>query len=529
MNEASVQKSKVISGPSPGWVTPVVLGLILAVGLAARVDQLGDRPFSFDEAWSWRVIGFPVDEMFTRLGRDVHPPLFYCLLRGWAAAFGTSPVALRSLSVALGLVTVAGTYLFTTEAFGRRTSGARRLDGAGGLGLFAAALVALSAVQIRYSWEARMYTLGTALAVFSSWALFRALRTDKTWGWLLYATLALAFAYTHYFAVFSLAAQGLFAAGYVWVRAGRRVTRMWGLRSTRYALLAAVGVVIGYLPWVPVFVRQKSQVADEYWIRTMRAWDIPLACHQLFYEPMNPQAEVTDCIPIAAVCGLALGTLLWRARAGHWCTFLAAVTPFAGCTALALLGTQLFTVRYFIFAHVFMLVALAVLIWRIPVFSLRVAVSGIVLAHFAFAHGRFTNDLEIDHRGGAKAAGEYIAENRDPAEPVLVCATTFYHALLYHSGADLAGWKLCLVSGKLTHYNGGPLIDRDELFTPTPESLDSLPAKRVWIAHREGADTLTPSAEWALRSERRFPGVIREQGTVVVREYVRHGGGSRSP
>ena len=36
-------------------------------------------------------------------------------------------------------------------------------------GLFSAALVALSAMQIRYSWEMRMYALAAALAVFSSW------------------------------------------------------------------------------------------------------------------------------------------------------------------------------------------------------------------------------------------------------------------------------------------------------------------------------------------------------------------------
>lgn len=527
MNEAGVQESSTRPGALSGGATLAALGLILSVGLAARLDQLGDRSFAFDEAWSWRVIGFPVDDMFARLGRDVHPPLFYCFLRAWAAVFGTSPAALRCFSVFFGLVTIVGTYVFTSEAFDRRAPDGRRTCKARGLGLFAAALIALSAMQIRYSWEARMYTLGTALAVFSGWALVRALRTDKPWWWLVYATLALGFVYTHYFAFFALAAQGLFASGYLWVRVGGRLTRLWGERSFRYALLACFGVAIGYLPWIPAFVRQKSQVDDEYWIRSMEASDIPLACHHMFFEPMNPQAELADCIPIAVVCALALGTLLWRAGVGHWYTFLTAVTPFAGCTVLALLGTQIFSTRYFIFAHVFMLVAIAVLIWRIPILSARATVGVIVLAYFAFAHVRFTNDLEIDRRPGAKAAGEYIAKNRDPAEPVIVCSTVCYHALIYHSGGDPAGWKLCLVSGKLTHYNGGPLIEPDELFPA--EGVDTLSGHRVWIIHREGADTLTPPAEWVLKSERRFPGVIREQGTVVVREYVRHHDESRLP
>ena len=51
----------------------------------------------------------------------------------------------------------------------------------------------------------------------SSWALLRALRSPERshLAWLLYAVLALAFAYTHNIALLSVAAQALFAGGYL--------------------------------------------------------------------------------------------------------------------------------------------------------------------------------------------------------------------------------------------------------------------------------------------------------------------------
>src|SRR5438477_9887595 len=91
----AVPTAKACGAASPSRLVLAGLGLVLAVGLTLRVHGLGTRPLSFDEAWSWRAIQFPTDEMFTRLGRDVHPPLYYCLLKGWSAALGTSAVALR--------------------------------------------------------------------------------------------------------------------------------------------------------------------------------------------------------------------------------------------------------------------------------------------------------------------------------------------------------------------------------------------------------------------------------------------------
>ncbi len=143
-----------------------------------------------------------------------NPPVYYILLKGWAVIFGDSAFALRSFSVLFGSLTVLGAYLFGVDAFGKNLLTGRPTAisaPARGIGLFAAALIALSAFHIRYSQELRMYTMAAALAVFSSWAMFRALQPPSRLSrWLLYGFFALVLAYTHYYGLFTLAAQAIF-------------------------------------------------------------------------------------------------------------------------------------------------------------------------------------------------------------------------------------------------------------------------------------------------------------------------------
>jgi hypothetical protein len=156
------------------------LTIIFLAGFAIRIYQLSARSLWFDEAFSWRIHTFHFAELFQRVGRDNHPPLYFILLKGWASFFGESAFALRSLSVLFGSLSILGAFLFATEAFGKNLLTAETNDDLPrrgyGPGLLAGALIALSAFQVRYSQELRMYTLAAALAIFSSWALFRALR-----------------------------------------------------------------------------------------------------------------------------------------------------------------------------------------------------------------------------------------------------------------------------------------------------------------------------------------------------------------
>jgi mannosyltransferase len=89
---------------------PLTLALILVAGLLLRLHTASTRSIWFDEAWSWRMSQFPLAELIERTAADVHPPLYYLLLKAWTAAFGDSPLAMRSLSALFGVLTILAAY-----------------------------------------------------------------------------------------------------------------------------------------------------------------------------------------------------------------------------------------------------------------------------------------------------------------------------------------------------------------------------------------------------------------------------------
>ena len=224
-----------IKGARTGWW----LALVVALGVVLRLYHLTDRSIWFDEAFTWRMIQFPFGEMLRRSTLDNCPPLYYVLLKCWVACFGDSligalldecfdgcgehrrdvPVRARPCARpcarpwrgrARGRARGRGAAVRAAEHDGEQAGAVE--DRGLGAALFAAALVAVSAFQIRWSWDARPYALGAALAILSSWALFGTLAArehDRRW-WCAYAALAVMLLFTHNFAVFTVAAQAGF-------------------------------------------------------------------------------------------------------------------------------------------------------------------------------------------------------------------------------------------------------------------------------------------------------------------------------
>src|SRR5688572_20559441 len=65
-----------------------------------------------DEAFSALYLRYSWGEMMHRIGLDVHPPLYYWVLRIWSYVFGSSLLSLRSLSILFGILTIYAGYLF---------------------------------------------------------------------------------------------------------------------------------------------------------------------------------------------------------------------------------------------------------------------------------------------------------------------------------------------------------------------------------------------------------------------------------
>jgi 4-amino-4-deoxy-L-arabinose transferase-like glycosyltransferase len=174
-------------------------------------------------------------------------PLYFLIQHLFWPLVGRSAFMLRFLSSAFALLAVALTYKLGEALLGRQAA------------LIGALLTALLPLHLRYAQIARPYTLLAALSLASAYFLVRALQTNRARHWVGFVlSQALSF-YTHYNALFVLAAEGLYT-GIVWltmladVRRGRISARRLAAPILSFLALGALcmpGLVrlLG-LPWM---------------------------------------------------------------------------------------------------------------------------------------------------------------------------------------------------------------------------------------------------------------------------------------
>ncbi|MGC2324938.1 MAG: glycosyltransferase family 39 protein [Terriglobales bacterium] len=175
----------------------VVLALTILAAAWLRFHLLTAKSFWFDEGFSVGVARLGWADFLQLLWhREANMAVYYLLLRLWTK-FGISEVFVRSLSVVFALATIPIIYMLGARLFRPRT------------GLIAAVLLAVNAFSVRYSQEARGYTLLVLLVALSSWFFVRSIEERTSRDWWLYTLCAVLMVYTHFYGILIVAAQGL--------------------------------------------------------------------------------------------------------------------------------------------------------------------------------------------------------------------------------------------------------------------------------------------------------------------------------
>lgn len=232
--------------------------LLLAIGLAifATITLINAPRASiwFDEAFSSYISQFSFAQIAHYTALDVHPPLYYWVLKLWQMLFGTSALALRSLSIFFGGATIVVAYAFARRQFGRLVAAVTLL------------FLILSPMFIRYSDEGRMYTLAALIALGATYLLVKATETNRRRTWVLYGILVGLGMWTHYLIAF------IWISHWVWraIITRQSTTKwktFWPKFFTKNWVVAHVVAIAVFLPWVPAMLYQLGviQVAG-FWI-----------------------------------------------------------------------------------------------------------------------------------------------------------------------------------------------------------------------------------------------------------------------
>ena len=175
----------------------MMLAAVFVIGALLRFHAIGQKNIWVDEGVSIALARLDWYNFLRILWRhEANMTLYYLFLRPWLW-FGNSEAYIRTLSALFGLATIPAVFVL-----GRRMFDARA-------GLIASFLLAVNAYAVRYSQEARSYSLYPLLCVLSSIYFLKLVREPTRRNRITYVVTSVLAVYAHFFAGLLVVAQWL--------------------------------------------------------------------------------------------------------------------------------------------------------------------------------------------------------------------------------------------------------------------------------------------------------------------------------
>jgi hypothetical protein len=337
----------------------VLLGILTAAVLL-RAHHGGERTLWLDEfyslqesgGWPSQQLNLPLETVVqaplvttriehARPARQIvagirtssHPPVFFVVLRLWREVVGDREPLLRALPVAASLGAIVLLYL------------AVRASAGGGVGLWAAGLMAVMPTQVHYATEIRGYTLAMALVLACCVAIVRIERAGASRGSLAaLAGGALLSMLTHYHAAGPLLGIAAYAA--LRLRGRER-------RAVAFTLLASAAVWATV--WGASFLSQRDDFRStarwQQHSRNNRAYAPGLALTELPARHLGlGSATEPPSLPASLVVDLVILWATRRRRLLLWGCVTAGNLALLSAVDVALQTRQLEIVRYSLMA-----------------------------------------------------------------------------------------------------------------------------------------------------------------------------------
>jgi len=253
----------------PVWrrsVPVVSFFVLLVIGVLLRLIGITRQSLWLDEAFSVFLAAhsFPVILKFVA-GSDAHPPLYYLILHVWLV-FGPSVLAMRLLSALASIASLVLMFLLSCRLANRRVA------------LLATALLTLSAFQVWYAQEVRMYALTTLAVLAALYALVRARQRGGSGNWLLFIGAMLTALYLDYSAFYVYSALVIWFIMIGWQDARIRVP----------FVLSGFALCLAYLPWLPAFWQQLGHIGGlTAWIAGANGSGVIGVFRDLFFNRTN--------------------------------------------------------------------------------------------------------------------------------------------------------------------------------------------------------------------------------------------------
>ncbi|WP_428246380.1 glycosyltransferase family 39 protein [Ferrovibrio sp.] len=222
----------------------LLLAVFLAVAALLRFHGITDNDMWADELFSWQQATSSFAALIEQLGGDIHPPLYFLLLKLFVAVFGDSLFSLRLFSVIPSVLTVGLLFNLAWQRTNPATA------------VLAASIILFSPASIYYAHQVRSYALCEMTTILVLTSLLHYLESRRGHHLLIFLLLCTGLNYLHFIGPFFLAGIGALA---LWLRLVGRIDnrQFWSV----FAVLAISGAAL--VPWLWFLLGRSHMVAAQ--------------------------------------------------------------------------------------------------------------------------------------------------------------------------------------------------------------------------------------------------------------------------
>ncbi|MHC1774745.1 MAG: glycosyltransferase family 39 protein [Lentimicrobium sp.] len=250
--------------------------LLFLIGFLWKLYFINQRDISIDEPYSiFNAQKSVADILEIPAQGEPNPPLFMLFLHFWIELFGIESYSVRILPLIFNAITILFIYFTGKRFFSFWT------------GLMASGLFIFSTYHFFHGLEARTYSLLSMATASSLYFYMNYVQDEKNMKALAGLVLSNLFlVYSHYFGWYVIFSQ--FLTGFFYVRSFKMFLRFQ---------IPSVATVVGFLPMVPIVLKQFEKSSMGTWLKPPNPEDYAL---QFYYLVNHKQVFTVFLYVIAA-------------------------------------------------------------------------------------------------------------------------------------------------------------------------------------------------------------------------------------
>ncbi len=224
------------------WILLLIVYALIV--MTPHFFRVFDNYFWGDEAYTIRLAQMNILDMFKETAMDVHPPLYYLIVKFFCIFIGFNGWAFHLVSFLAYLTIVILTLTYLYKKYTPVTCA-----------LFISCLSILENTFI-YNVEVRMYSYGALFVLLAYLFLERIIKKNKAIDYVFFTLFSLCAAYTHYYCLISVAFFYSFLIVYCVIK------RKYIVK----VLVSSVVTICLYLPWFFVLLKTFKRTSDDFWM-----------------------------------------------------------------------------------------------------------------------------------------------------------------------------------------------------------------------------------------------------------------------